>query len=88
MGVERALVDVLECLSVDLRRKSGGQLCTVNRYCCYLPREFECAVHRVGKVLPERGEQQRAVIAHPKVARALDKVNDALLARLECVRGV
>ena len=54
----------------------------------YLPRQFECAVHRVGKVFPERGEQQGTVIAHPKVARGLYKVVDALLARLERVRGV
>ena len=54
----------------------------------YLPRELERAVHRVGKVLPERCEQQRAVIAHPKIARALDKLIDALLARLERIGGV
>lgn len=54
----------------------------------YLPWKLERAVHRVGKVLPERGEQQRAVIAHPKVARAFYKVADALLARLERIGGV
>jgi hypothetical protein len=39
-------------------------------------------------VLPDRGEEQRPIVAHPKVARALDKVVDAVLARLERVRRV
>ena len=64
------------------KRQCGG--C----YYYYLPWKLERAVHRVGKVLPERGEQQRAVIAHPKVARAFYKVTDTLLARLERIGGV
>jgi hypothetical protein len=55
---------------------------------CYLPWELERAVHRIGKMFPERCEQQRAVIAHPKVARALHELADALLARLERIGGV
>jgi hypothetical protein len=55
---------------------------------CYLPWKLERAVHRIGKMLPERCEQQWAVIAHPKVARAFYKLADALLARLERIGGI
>lgn len=53
-----------------------------------VPRQFQRAVHRVRKVFPEGREEQRAIVAHPKVARALDKVVDAVSTRLERVGRV
>lgn len=91
MGIERTLIDVLERFPVLKQAQVRVVLCAIKLFgydIWHLPRQFQCAVHRVRKVLPERGEQQWAIVTHPKVAGALDKVVDAVLARLECVRRI
>ena len=51
-----------------------------------LSRQLERAVHREGKVLSERREQQRPVVLYPVIRTAVHELRDRSLARLERVR--
>ena len=52
-----------------------------------LARQFQRAVHRIRKVLPQRGEQERPVVFDPKVAFArVDVLGEPLVAFFEDVR--
>ena len=50
------------------------------------PRELQRAVHGVHEVLPQRGEQQRAVVLHPEVSALAHELLDAALTFVQLVR--